>query len=374
MLTDVLGVRLLVLMGDPIPLPPPSDVLSSLTVAEVTQQDDGDGFQLTFAIAKDELRDFPLLRGGALSLFNKITIGVVMGVVPEFLINGVITHHQLEPSHVPGQSTLTVTGRDFSALMDLEDRAESYPNMPDFVIATNVAARYAPFVIPSLAPPTLDFPIDLTRTPQQTETDLQFMRRIARRNGFVFHLEPVAPFVSRATFEPEVRIPSFNPALTMDSITGDNVRSLHFSHDSLAPVRADTTFIEPISKQAIPVPSPISLRVPPLVLSRTEARRLVKLHDTAKQLPTGAAASALAAVTNAPESVTGTGEVDTTRYGSVLRARKLVGVRGVGLSYDGFYYLRKVTHKVELGEENTYSQSFTMTREGTISAFPVVVP
>jgi hypothetical protein len=373
MLTDVLGIRLLLLMGDPVPLPPPADTLSALTSAEVTQQDDGDGFQLTFAIAKDELRDFPLLRGGALSLFNKVTIGVVAGVVPQILINGVITHHQLEPSFVPGQNTLTVTGRDFSALMDLEDRNESYPNMPDWLIAGQVLSRYLPFVIPSAAPPTLDVPIELFRIPQQTETDLQFVRRIARRNGFVFHLEPVAPFVSQATFAPEIRIPDFTPALTMDIMTGDNVRSLHFSHDSLAPVRADTTFLDPISKQVVPVPSPPSLRLPPLVLTTTPARRLVKLHDTAKELPTRAGASAAAAVSNAPEAVTGTGEVDTTRYGSILRARRMVGVRGVGISYDGFYYLRRVTHKVELGDENTYTQSFTMTREGTNSLFPVVL-
>jgi hypothetical protein len=48
-----------------------------------------------------------------------------------------------------------------------------------------------------------------------------------------------------------------------------------------------------------------------------------------------------------------------------------VGVRGVGLSYDGIYYLRQVTHQMRIGE---YSQNFVMTREGTGTLLPAVVP
>ena len=61
------------------------------------------------------------------------------------------------------------------------------------------------------------------------------------------------------------------------------------------------------------------------------------------------------------DAVTGTGELDGVRYGYVLRARRLVGVRGVGLSYDGDYYVKQVTHNIKVGE---YKQSFTLTREG----------
>ena len=65
-------------------------------------------------------------------------------------------------------------------------------------------------------------------------------------------------------------------------------------------------------------------------------------------------------MTGAPEPVVGTGEVDTSRYGSIMTARGLIGVRGVS-AYDGFYYLRQVTHHLEVGK---YTQSFVMTRGG----------
>ena len=69
--------------------------------------------------------------------------------------------------------------------------------------------------------------------------------------------------------------------------------------------------------------------------------------------------------------VTGSGTLDAMRYGRLLRPRGLVGLRGAGLSYDGNYYVKSVTHSITKGE---YKQRFTITREGVISLAPVVLP
>ena len=63
------------------------------------------------------------------------------------------------------------------------------------------------------------------------------------------------------------------------------------------------------------------------------------------------------------------GELDAGSYGGVLQARGLVGVRGAGFSYDGLYYVRRVTHKIALGR---YTQRFELAREGLGSTTPVV--
>jgi hypothetical protein len=75
---------------------------------------------------------------------------------------------------------------------------------------------------------------------------------------------------------------------------------------------------------------------------------------------------------NAPDSVTATGELDTARYGNILRARRLVGVRGVGRTYDGFFKVRSVKHVIEPG--TSYKQHFELTREGTGALLPMVLP
>ena len=69
--------------------------------------------------------------------------------------------------------------------------------------------------------------------------------------------------------------------------------------------------------------------------------------------------------------VVATGELDTIRYGHILTAPGLVGLRGAGCSYDGLYYVQQVTHTLARG---TYTQNFTLTRSGTDSLTPVVVP
>ena len=66
-----------------------------------------------------------------------------------------------------------------------------------------------------------------------------------------------------------------------------------------------------------------------------------------------------------------TGELDALEYGDILRARGLVGLRGVGFSYDGNYYVKSVSHQISKGQ---YKQRFTLTREGTGSLTPLVVP
>ena len=61
--------------------------------------------------------------------------------------------------------------------------------------------------------------------------------------------------------------------------------------------------------------------------------------------------------------------LDVLRYGHVLKARQLVGVRGAGLSFDGLYYVKKVSSKLKAGE---FKQSFSLARNGLISTLPLV--
>jgi hypothetical protein len=70
-------------------------------------------------------------------------------------------------------------------------------------------------------------------------------------------------------------------------------------------------------------------------------------------------------------SLTVTGRLDTERYGGLLPARGLVGVRGAGWSHDGLYYVKQVTHSITRGR---HTQEFTLTREGVGSITPVVRP
>jgi hypothetical protein len=80
---------------------------------------------------------------------------------------------------------------------------------------------------------------------------------------------------------------------------------------------------------------------------------------------------AQSATDSSVDAVTAEGEVDVLRYGDLLQARTIVSLRGVGYSYDGFWYVKRVRHLIE---KDKYRQSFTLTREGLGSTTPVVIP
>lgn len=363
-----LGTRLMLWMGSTVPLPAPPSVLQALTSVEVTaDREKGDGVQLVFALVKDRTLDYALLREPLFTPGNRIVVGVLMGILPEILLDGVITHQQVSAGQ---DGTFTVTGQDISGgVMGLEEKDQPFDNQPDSVIALRIIGGYARYGLVPAVTPTSDVPLSVDRTPRQHETDLACLRRLAERNGFVFYIEPVTLGVNTAYWGPENRLGLPQPALTKDMGAMSNVKSLSFSFDAMEPVAPQGVFVDPIFKLSIPIPGLPSLRVPPLAASPAPALRSTKVRDTANKNAATAATTLLAAATNAPNAVTGDGEVDTAAYGHVLRPRRLVGVRGSGLSLDGLYTVDSVTHKLSRGE---YTQHFKISREGLGTTTPVL--
>jgi len=368
-----LGVRLQLLVGPTVPLPAPYPLMDALVNVEVTNRDrDFDGFKITFTLGKDSLVDYGLLLSGLLDPPSRVIIIVIIGVLPEVLIDGIITNHQVAPSNKPGESTLHVFGKDISLKLDLEDKSETYPNQPDSIIVTRLIASYATLgLVPNITP-TTDVPIQIDRIPTQQGTDLDFIKELARRNGFVFYIEPTPiPGVNTAYWGLDNRLGLPQPALTMNMGPDTNVDSqITFSFDALGPATPQVTIVEPLTKLAIPIPVPSGL-YPPLASRPATSLRKTLPRNTANLNPAQAALEALSSVTESADAVTGSGELDAVRYGRALRARRLVGVRGVGYSYDGNYYVKEVTHRIKRGE---YKQSFTLTREGRGALTPAVVP
>ncbi|MGH9508478.1 MAG: hypothetical protein ACRD2M_00955 [Terriglobales bacterium] len=377
MLAGALGIRLVLWVGRSVPTPAPAELMTALTHVQVMSSTDilNSGFEMRFTLAKDKTGEYGLLANGALDPDARVAIGVLLGVTPEPLINGVIYHHELTPSNEPGLSTLTVKGRDISVMLDLKPKDEKFENQPDSVIVNRILLDYAEHGIlpPHQVTPTSDVPLEIQRIPRQNETDLKFIQRLAARNGFVFYFTPLTLGVTNAYWGPQIRLGLPQPALSINLGASTNVKSLNFANDALGPEEAEGSFVEPITKTSIRIPKLPSLQVPPLVSSPRPARRTTRLRCTAPQNPAQAATTALAAATRAGEPVSAMGELETVRYGHVLRARQLVGVRGAGHAYNGNYYVRDVTHVLK-PREGSYTQSFTLTREGTGALLPVVRP
>lgn len=358
--------------GKTIPTPVSPELLLGIQQIEVTNNSQGDdGFQMVFSLTKQKSGEYDLLQSGVFDPDSRVIIAAIMGVTPEPLIDGIIYHHQLAPGNTPGTATLSVTGRDVRVMLDLKEVNAQFKNQPDSVIALQLIGKYAQYGLVPMITPTTSIPIELQLVPRQHETDLQFLNRMARRNGFVFYVEPLTIGTNTAYWGPVQRAGLPQPALTHDLGAASNLQDLHFTNDALSPERAEGQFNEPITKQSISIPPLPDLRVPPLAARPMTPRRTRLMRQAANRNPAQAATDLVARMTNAPDSVACTGKIDSVRYGRVLRARRLVGLRGAGISYDGMYYVSQVKH---VFTRTSYIQQFTLKREGTGALLPVVLP
>jgi hypothetical protein len=161
----------------------------------------------------------------------------------------------------------------------------------------------------------------------------------------------------------------------MDAYT--NVESLLFNFDQQQN-KIPTVFIyTSASGVSFPIPlPPITPLNPPLGLIPPLPANLLgdlkPVQDDLSKLPIPQALMiGMAASARMSEAVTGQGTLNVTRYGGILKARQLVGVRGAGPAFDGLYYVKSVTHKIKRGE---YKQDFSLSRNGLVSTVPTVSP
>lgn len=372
------GINLTLLIGPTIAKPAPRLLTEALQSVEVTHQDDGrSGFQLVFQIGRSgskDLQDDKLINSSLLKTFNRVTLIITIRATAKVLIDGLITHQQFSPSLEPGRSTLTITGEDVSVAMDQEERSVQHTAQDEATIAQMLIARYAQYrLIPDVKkPPVVDRPTKNQRIPVQQDTDLQYLKLLAKRFAYVFYVKP-GPGVGQNTayWGPPIRSRiSSQPPITVDMGSFTNVTSINFQNDAQSGTKVAGRVQDRQSNQVQSVRSNTSQRddrTPLAKQSVLQAQAQKKIRRIQQYRETGrTAAQALGrAEAMIDESVEGavtvSGELDTARYGAILELRGVVGLRGVGYTYDGLYYVKSVTHQIRKGE---YKQSFTIVREG----------
>lgn len=367
------GLHLTLMIGPAVPVPVPREVLDalqSLTVTTTAAPRTPSGFELKFTLGtKSPLHTLFLLSGGGQLPIMRVVIVATVGASAEVLIDGVITRQEVQPGPDAGHSTLTITGVDLTAVMDLIDfDGLPYPAMPAEARVALILAKYAflgiiPMVIPSIM---LFVPIPTMEIPRQQGKDLPYIHDLAEKVGYVFYLKPgPAPGTSIAYWGPEVKVGVPQPALNVDMDAYTNVESLSFSFDTESAVLPVVYIQNQETKVPIPIPIPgITPLNPPLGLIPPIPKKINFMQDTAKLSPIEAVLKGLAEAAKTADAVTGQGTLDVLRYGRILKARELVGVRGVGPAFDGLYYVKSVTHSIKPGE---YKQTFTLTRNGLVS-------
>jgi len=375
------NLRLQLYFGAIVPAPAPRELIDALASAQVTESADGQsGFQLVFTAANGSRIQREWLPGGFFDAPRRVVVSVWTGGSQDVLVDGVITRHELTASNEPGKTQLTVTGIDVSQVMDLIDFSGfPWPAMPFEARVAVMIAKYAPYGMVPMVLPSVMLTVrnPLNGIDQQSGTDLAYIRQLAQYVGYTFHVRP-GPQVgmSIAYWGPQVKVGEVQPALTVNMDQASNVDSLTLGFDGIGKKVFIFFIQEPNSRAPIPIPlpditplnPPLGARPPlPLGFERIDYR-LNQDEDvdrtTAKLDAAAAALRGLARATREADVITGSGSLKVSRYGRVLRPRKLVGVRGAGRTYDGHYYVKSVTHSIKPGD---YTQSFQLSRNALVS-------
>lgn len=370
------GINLTLMIGPAVPIPVSQDVLDALTSVQVTSASGGteSGFELQFTLSnRSPLHTVFLLAGGNMIPFMRVVIVVTISGTPHVLMDGVMLNTEIAPGSDASNSTLTVRGKDLTAVMNFIDFSGlPYPAMPFAVRVLLILAKYAalgivPLVIPAIVE---DLPVPTERIPRHQGKDLQYIRNLADQAGYVFYLDPgPVPGVSRAYWGPEIKVGVPQPALNINMDAHTNVESLQFRFDKETKKLPIVFIQEEKSKATIPIPIPdITPLNPPLGVI-PPIPPVIEFLDAAPLTPLSAVMYGLAEAARSADAVTGTGSLDVLRYGQVLKSRQLVGVRGAGPAFDGLYYVSSVTHSIKRGE---YKQNFELKRNGLLSAVPRV--
>jgi hypothetical protein len=357
-------------------LPVPKPLIDALTSVEVTESATGrSGFQLTFTLANDSiLQTFLLLSSGTSIPVLRVILVATFGGLPQVIMDGIIQHHEVVPDAMQGSAQLIVSGEDLSSLMDLIDFSGlPYPGMSSDIRVLTILGRYAAFgivpeVIPVLVP---DIPVPVEQTPSQKKTDLAYIQQLAKEVGYVFYITPgPVPGMNQAYWGPQIRIGIPQPSLNVNMDSWTNVESLSFRYQPQSSITPVVFIQDSTTNAVIPILIPsVTPFNPPLGIVVPTPQKFEPMTETAKLTPGLALMQGIARAVETADVVSGTGTLDVLRYGQILRARSLVGVRGAGPAFDGMHYVDSTTHKIKPGE---YKQSFVLKRNALTSNLPLV--
>lgn len=374
------GIQLTLLIGPVVPLPAPRVVMEALQSVKVTTAaSKPSGFELTFQFSsKSDLNTLFLITAAQTTGLGmpplRVLLIVTLNGTPQPLFDGVMTRIEAQPGSQGSAGTVSLFGEDLTKVMDMADWSGlPFPALPVEGRVALLCAKYAafgilPLVIPLLFP---DVPIPIERIPAQQGTDLAYIQLLADEAGYVFYIEPgPVPGTNIAYFGPLIKVGIPQPALNLDMDALTNVESLSFSFDPTKGLLPVVYIQNAMTRMPIPIPVPnFNPLQPPLGALPAPIANLKVLKDTAKLNPMQALSRGLDEAARSQDALTANGSLDVLRYGRLLRARGLVGVRGAGVAYDGLYFVESVTSTLKSG---SFQQDFSLTRNGIVSLTPRV--
>jgi phage protein D len=299
-------------------------------------------FRLKLATHRENDGSWVFLDDDRLALWKPVEIGASIDDDEKQLISGYITQICMHLDPNQGDSYVEIMGMDATCLMSLEEKIKDWPNKADSDIAREIFSNY------NLTPEVDDTGVvhdEKAATIIQRDTDIQFLKRLARRNGFECSVKGDTGFFRK----PVLSAPS-QPVMAAHFGPDTNLGSIDARVNALRPLRVEMHQIDTISKQVQSASAEageqkqlgrdvaLSFTVPNGVQSKMFVKQEVAVNQPEMQN------LCRALFDEAEWFAHATGEIDSATYGAILETMQPVPVKGAGEMFSGIYYVTSVKH------------------------------
>ena len=345
------------------------DLAASFSGLEIEENlDQPSAFSISLPINRTPAGDYDLINDTRLApLANIAVVATAADNNPQCLFDGYVLAQSAHLDTGTVASTLKVSAQDATWLMNMGESVHNWGDVTDAHVANTIFKNY-PFITADPSNLTNDSPAHTTdgRTLMQRETDAQFLRKLARRNGKLFRVFN--------TSMPRVRIGYFAPpalggepatVLTLNNSTAATVDAVDISWDVIRP--SSNTAMQTLiaDKEASGAGGTHHDSGLPLLGSRGLAA-FAGSPTTAVLSPTVNDAQELtlrsqAVLIEAGWFIRCTGTADVNRLGSILRAGTIAQLCAAGSLHSGKYYVSSVRHRITAEK---HAMDFVMMRNG----------
>jgi hypothetical protein len=290
--------------------------------------------------------DFPLLADGRVDAGSELAIIAPVADRNNYLVKGPVTGQQIHLKHGTGGSYVEVLGSDSSVKMDRETHSTLWPDLTDSDAVTTIVGQYG--FTPDVGT-TKAGHLETKHTLVQRDTDYQFVRRLARRNGFLFWIGCDASGVETAYFKrPQLDgDPALDLIINLDS---NNIDALDVNWDVERPtsvVGAQLNLNDKSDLDGAVASTPLTALGAQALSDIAGGTR--SLHLTAPADDQGdLRARGEGALIESGWFLRATCRSSLKALGALVRAHTVVNLRGAGARHSGKYFVSAVRHTIDL--------------------------
>jgi phage protein D len=307
--------------------------------------------------------DFPLLKETKLGPGSEISVLVPTANATECLVKGPVYGQQIQIKQGGSGSSLVVIGADSLIKLDREDKAVAWSDLTDSDAASSILSKAQ--LTPDIET-TQAGHMELKHILIQRETDLAFLRRLARRNGYLLWISCDETGVETAHFKrPELEGEAKCDLVINLTDPKSNVTSLEICWDVERPTKADAAELDLNNKSDIDgsvESSPLTALGGSALADIVSDSRVV--HVAAPADDSGdLQARGEGAVIDASFFLRASGSTTLSALGKVVRAHTLVNLRGVGSRHSGLWFCSSVRHSID---DTEHVMDFELIRNGWV--------